>query len=34
VNFSIQAGFTLKTEYSDWQSGEQRIIRIWPPFRS
>ena len=25
-NFSIEAGFTLKTEYSDWKSGEQRII--------
>lgn len=30
LNFSIEAGFTLKTEYSDWKSGEQRIIRSWP----
>ena len=34
LNFSIEAGFTLKTEYSDWKSGEQRIIHSWPLFKS
>ena len=34
LNFSIEAGFTLKTQYSDWKSGEQRIVRSWPLFRS
>jgi len=34
LNFSIEAGFTLKPEYSDWKSGEQRIVRSWPPLRS
>ena|SRR5215468_328972 len=34
LNFSIEAGFTLKTEYSDWKSGEQRIVRSWPLFKS
>ena len=31
LNFSIEAGFTLKPEYSDWKSGEQRILRAWRP---
>jgi len=34
LNFSIEAGFTLKTEYSNWKSGEQRIVRSWPLFKS
>src|SRR5215813_5561050 len=34
LNFSIEAGFTLKTQYSDWNSGEQRIVRSWPLIRS
>ena len=34
LNFSIEAGFTLKTQYSDWKSGEQRIVRSWPLIRS
>src|SRR5215471_15128452 len=34
LNFSIEAGFTLKPEYSDWKSGEQRIVRSWPLLRS
>lgn len=33
-NFTIQTGFTLKTEYSDWTSGEQRILRVWPLFKN
>ena len=34
LNFSIEAGFTVKPEYSDWKSGEQRIVRSWPLLRS
>jgi len=34
LNFSIEAGFTLKTQYSDWKSAEQRIVRSWPLIRS
>lgn len=29
-NFTFNTVFTLKTEYSDWKSGEQRILRTWP----
>ena len=34
LNFSIETGFTLETDYSDWKSGEQRILRAWPLIRS
>ena len=34
LNFCIDAGFTLKTDYSDWKTGIQRIIRRWPMIRS
>jgi len=27
LNFSIATGLVLKTEYSDWTTGEQRILR-------
>ena len=30
LNFSIATGLILKTEYSDWIAGEQRILRRWP----
>lgn len=29
LSFSIATGIILKTEYSDWTSGEQRILRAW-----
>lgn len=29
LSFSIATGLILKTEYSDWTSGEQRIVRSW-----
>ena len=29
LSFSIATGLILKTEYSDWTSGEQRILRSW-----
>jgi hypothetical protein len=34
LNFTIEPGFTLKTDYSDFKTGEQRIIRKWRPIRS
>lgn len=34
LNFSIVAGFTLKTDYSDFTTGEQRIVRKWQGIRS
>ena len=30
LNFSIETGFTLQTDYSNWKSGNQRVLRIWP----
>lgn len=30
INFSFNTVFTFKTEYSNWKSGEQRILRAWP----
>lgn len=29
LSFSIATGLIMKTEYSDWTSGEQRILRSW-----
>lgn len=34
LNFSIETGFTLETDYSDWKSGNQRLLRAWRPIRS
>ena len=34
LNFSVQTGFTVQSEYSDWKTGEQRIIRKWPLMKS
>ncbi len=34
LNFSVATGFTLKTDYSDWKTGEQRVVRRWSPIRS
>lgn len=30
LNFAIKTGFTLETNYSDWTTGQQRILREWP----
>ena len=27
LNFSIETGFTVETDYSDWKTGEQRVLR-------
>lgn len=34
LHFHVETGFTVKTEYSDWKTGEQRILRKWPSVRS
>ena len=34
LNFSIETGFTVETDYSDWKSGNQRVIRAWRPIHS
>ncbi|HEY6248772.1 MAG TPA: hypothetical protein VI685_02360 [Candidatus Angelobacter sp.] len=34
LNFSIDTTFTVETDYSDWKSGNQRVIRAWKPVRS
>ena len=31
---SIDPGFTLTADYSAWKTGEQRVLRRWPPIRS
>jgi len=34
LHFQVETGFTVKTEYSDWKTGEQRILRKWPLVKS
>jgi len=34
LNFSIETGFTLETDYSNWRSGNQRVLRVWRPIHS
>jgi len=34
LNFSIETGFTLETDYSDWKTGNQRLLRVWRPIHS
>ncbi|HEY6350710.1 MAG TPA: hypothetical protein VI636_15025 [Candidatus Angelobacter sp.] len=31
LNFSIDASFTVETDYSNWKTGNQRIIQRWRP---
>jgi hypothetical protein len=30
LHFNLQPGVSVQTDYFDWQSGEQRLIRRWP----
>ncbi len=32
--FDINPCFTVLADYSDWKTGDQRIIKRWPRFRS
>lgn len=34
LHFSIETGFNVRTDYSDWKTGEQRVLRKWPMIRS
>jgi hypothetical protein len=34
LHFAIETGFTVKTDYSDWATGEQRFLRKWPLVKS
>ncbi|MBZ5521628.1 MAG: hypothetical protein LAP21_05155 [Acidobacteriia bacterium] len=34
LDFSIDPGFTVKTDYSDWKTGDRRVIRRWPLIHS
>jgi len=31
LNFAIDTSFTVETDYSDWKTGNQRIIHRWRP---
>jgi hypothetical protein len=33
LNFIIDMGLTVTTDYSDWKTGNQRVLRRWPPAR-
>jgi hypothetical protein len=34
LNLAITANFGVKGDYSDWKTGDQRVIRRWPPARN
>lgn len=34
LNFVIDPVFTLTTDYSDWKTGNQRVLRAWRPVRN
>jgi hypothetical protein len=34
LHFSVQPGFTLRADYSDWHTGEQRVLHRWSQIRS
>ena len=34
LNFEVDTDFTLGADYSDWKTGNQRVIREWRPIRS
>lgn len=34
LNLSIETGFTLEADYSNWKTGNQRVLRAWRPIRS
>jgi hypothetical protein len=31
LNFEIEARFMVETDYSNWKTGNQRVIRRWRP---
>jgi hypothetical protein len=34
LTFEIETGFTLQADFSDWNTGNQRVLRSWRPVRS
>jgi len=34
LNFEIESRFLVETDYSNWKTGNQRIIRRWQPVRN
>ena len=34
LNFAIDSRFVVETDYSDWKTGNQRLIRRWRPVQN
>jgi len=34
LNFAIDASFTVETDYSNWKTGNQQILRRWHPVQN
>jgi|SRR5215469_5217757 len=34
LNFQIDSRFTVETDYSDWKTGNQRLLRRWRPVQN
>lgn len=34
LNFEIEARFVVETDYSNWKTGNQRILRRWKPVQN
>lgn len=34
LNFEIEARFIVETDYSNWKTGNQRVIRRWRPIQN
>jgi len=34
LDFSLEPSLSVQTDYFDWKSGEQRVIKRWPPVHS
>ena len=34
LNFEIEARFLVETDYSNWKTGNQRVIRRWRPVQN
>ena len=33
LDFSFKPGLSVQTDYFDWKSGEQRVLKRWPKVR-
>ena len=34
LNFAIDSSFTVETDYSDWKTGNQRVLHRWRPVQN